>query len=505
MTTAADFIQNLILKSATKTLTFKDISDQFSSNGKNHIIPDEKIRRCLNKLNKFDDNLYYKRTDDKIIRVTNTLSEERLFKIAPHLLEMAVSEKKLMAKMLMGNSQVKYEKFTRLEKRCLHKSIFERVGEFDITDLVRIPRGKLSWSAVDEIICKMNCSMEHRGQYKLLLSELLFLILYLMHAKRTVKIGGKEYFVVVYPGAASGIHIPLLNKMFPGILWILYDSNKFDNSLIQQSIFVKNIKPQNDTLEALNDKKTAMYKNLADQLDKNFRNIWILNMYFEDQDVNWIKGMFKDADIGFISDIRSGAVDKVDQEEGSKIIIRDEEMQTKWVTDIVPFMYMLKMRGTWSRKSDYVTEWPWGFDFNQNVHKARTSAETRLIGASENGKIKKMKISHSEREEQMFYENIVLRRMLYNMNKKLTCHCCDCVTSRFIIEMWLKFKFNASSENAITEVHNDICKYLNHSCFESCEKTSGFYLGHDVAIGPHVKYTKNRDPFVPNKYKFIVK
>ena len=61
-------------------------------------------------------------------------------------------------------------------------------------------------------------STAHIGQRKLFLSEVGFLL----------EIDPQQYYTVVYAGAAPGIHIPFLARMFPRVTFHLYDPRPFD-------------------------------------------------------------------------------------------------------------------------------------------------------------------------------------------------------------------------------------------------------------------------------------
>src|SRR5579863_5410862 len=60
----------------------------------------------------------------------------------------------------------------------------------------------------------------HWGQRKLLLTEIQFLVNYW-------DIRSVPNPVIVYAGAAPGIHIPLLSRMFPSFIFYLYDPQPF--------------------------------------------------------------------------------------------------------------------------------------------------------------------------------------------------------------------------------------------------------------------------------------
>jgi hypothetical protein len=76
------------------------------------------------------------------------------------------------------------------------------------------PRKKYIRKDIDLLI-------NHWGQRKLLLSEIQFLTKYYDLFDNNKK----KY--VLYVGAAHGIHIPVLSKLFPELNFILYDPSKF--------------------------------------------------------------------------------------------------------------------------------------------------------------------------------------------------------------------------------------------------------------------------------------
>lgn len=132
----------------------------------------------------------------------------------------------------------------------------------------------------------------HLGQRKLFVTELWFLSHYLSRFDDKV--------VIVYVGAASGVHIKTLLKLFPNVEWHLYDPAKF---VIKPGPKVK-----------------------------------IYNQFFEDKDAKkWVgKCDF------FISDIRLSADD---QEKFEKGVGTDMKMQLGWTLTVKPRVAaMLKFR-----------------------------------------------------------------------------------------------------------------------------------------------------------------
>src|SRR3989338_871731 len=76
---------------------------------------------------------------------------------------------------------------------------------------------------------------QHLGQRKLLLSEIQLLTKYYTEQDTDP--------VVIYIGAAPGIHLPFLSKLFPNVKFILYDGAKFCNDILEnpKTYKIKNI------------------------------------------------------------------------------------------------------------------------------------------------------------------------------------------------------------------------------------------------------------------------
>lgn len=137
----------------------------------------------------------------------------------------------------------------------------------------------------------------HHGQRKLLFAELHFFrkCCEIQGNCSTTKLAGK----VIYAGAASGIHIPILAEMFPKLQWILFDPNPFDISVLSHPRCVC-IRTKFDVQSAM--KATGTSK----------EPIW------------------------FISDIRSTNSDKD--------VVEDMKLQSAWVRELKPKLASLKFR-----------------------------------------------------------------------------------------------------------------------------------------------------------------
>lgn len=133
----------------------------------------------------------------------------------------------------------------------------------------------------------------HWGQLKLLLNEIYFITKVL-----------KEYpdALFVYVGAASGLHHNITKYLFPGVQFVLYDTNKFE----------------------------------IDHPDYK-----IESRYFLDEEVDYIKKLANGREIAFISDIRTTAAADSEDQHG---IWKEMLMQQKWVVLLNSCYYMLKFR-----------------------------------------------------------------------------------------------------------------------------------------------------------------
>lgn len=200
----------------------------------------------------------------------------------------------------------------------------------------------------------------HWGQVKLLFSEIEFLVESLSMDKGKSK--GTSPSIVVYAGAASGQHIPILARMFPTLLFILYDPEEFA------------IKPSS--------------------------NIIIRREYFTDEIASLYSGM----KALFISDIRRTELDPLKFEQ---LVEKDNETQKKWAEIMDPYNCLFKFRlpflpGT-SRYLDGVIK--------LQCFAPPTSAETRLIPYKGNNKggFKEKIYSREDYENQLFYFNVRYR------------------------------------------------------------------------------------------------
>jgi len=138
------------------------------------------------------------------------------------------------------------------------------------------------------------------GQKKLLMSEIQFLT----RVAKTLKITNFKDYAVVYLGAAAGFHLPILYKMFPELIWLLYDP--------------------------------APFSNVVHEHPKGKSYVSTYNMFFTDETLKHVKENCQNRKILFISDIR------VDTEQTA--VITDMRNQANWGIGLDADFMLLKFK-----------------------------------------------------------------------------------------------------------------------------------------------------------------
>jgi hypothetical protein len=207
----------------------------------------------------------------------------------------------------------------------------------------------------------------HWGQFKLLISEIMFLTYY-WNPKEVPKP------IVVYPGSAAGHHIYVLSQLFETVQFHLYDKHP--------------------------NKKSAFDPRLIER-----PNITIFDKYFEDEEIKKYKLR---NDIFFISDIRNLSYGGENKDESEQVAYQDLMLQRKWIITIRPVKAMLKLRLPW--KFDQPSCSMLGGVAYKQPFAPSTSTELRLVCneeySDENYNYKKV-------EEIMAYHNTVTRAALF--------------------------------------------------------------------------------------------
>ena len=225
----------------------------------------------------------------------------------------------------------------------------------------------------------------HWGQLKLMLAEIDFL---------TPFAGSGA--VVIYAGAAPGVHTLYLSKLFPSLTFHLYDPTPFS------------IKP------------TARVK-IHVQLFLAKTAVRVAKCY---------RKLYPKKKLLFISDIRR-------RPPTEQIVEGDMVMQRKWVELMRPDCWMLKFRLPWTNHSKY--KYLKG-TITAQAFVGAASTETRLIGTTTDIITYDPKV----------YENLMYTHNLTRSNYHVSplgtttleshdvCNCFDCVSFVRIIQAYLK-------------------------------------------------------------------
>jgi len=298
----------------------------------------------------------------------------------------------------------------------------------------------------------------HWGQLKLLLSEINFFNQ--VHGEGT----SLSKTIVVYAGAASGDHIPLLSKMYPDILFLLYDPANFKI--------------------------------------KHSENIIICNEFFTDEISEKLTEGVLGNNFLFISDIRGGS-----EESGKENwIYENNESVGVWVKNMKPKFSLLKFRFPfdWENNennphasSDDYEYFPGKIFFQQFAPKS--SAETRLFVAKSD--IPKTRVYNTKSyEEQMFYFNTDYRQRCFSRGiPRWVSKNYDTCSMYLILKNYLQLFHEKSSQFDVMSLIKDVTENKNFfmkTHFPWMEKISKIKNKCAVMIT-----INNKKFFIKQKYK----
>lgn len=248
----------------------------------------------------------------------------------------------------------------------------------------------------------------HRGQLKLLCSEIEFLTMFTTMSSN---------YLVIYAGAASGYHITLLSEMFPNCRFILFDPAKFKIPATSR--------------------------------------IMIRNECFTEKIVEEFKG----DKVLFISDIRSIPRKRKDKdeylEEFESHVLKNMIVQLEWIQSLNTIASMLKFRLPYKQgrmnypdSNIYFQAWA-----------PETSTETRIIIKEED---KKTLVPYHQRkyEEQMFYFNKNYRRMEFYDIHPFFGKVYDSLREYQILKQYLEENDISIKENSEKEIDNKVYRLM---------------------------------------------
>lgn len=326
-----------------------------------------------------------------------------------------------------------------------------------------------------------NC---HIGHIKLLCVVLEFL-----YECQNNNIGLDDAFIV-YIGSAPGISLNIINQLYPNILWLLYDKNKF--------------------------------------IIEDTHNYILKYEYFYDENVEDIKRIFKNSKrkyLLFICDMRKTP------DEAS--VFRDMLDQQKWCIECGADAYCMKFRLPY-----YYNDSHYDYNFDSSIidkiinpnefenkinnmvyldgtiylqtFAPKRSTETRLIGFSKNKKYKMNQYDILEYEQKMNYFNTKLRtdeEFEYNNSREfLLNNSYDSVREYYIYSKFNEINHKFDNIKQIYDlVNNTFRKYHIVNTFD-CETRS--FIKNLKFVSKSDKYSKeyktNYISFAVNYIKSII-
>jgi cap2 methyltransferase len=249
------------------------------------------------------------------------------------------------------------------------------------------------------------CGLEHWGQLKLLMSEIEFLTPFTDAARHS----DNYSCVVIYAGAAPGIHIPILRDLFPKFRYILIDPSY---SIIENG--------QYENIEVM---KRKMDNKLAIELERRYSGR-----------------------ILFISDIRTPPRDEEDHIQHQLRIQTDMHSQRAWYKHLHPECSMFKFRLPWTTEIfESTTKYLEG-NIHLQVYGPFFSHESRLIVGK--GAASK-KYDNTLYEKNMAYFNLNMRILQTIEGRNY-----DRMASKEIIEKYLSRQSRVDKNPATKYIQN---------------------------------------------------
>ena len=265
-------------------------------------------------------------------------------------------------------------------------------------------------------------SIRHQGQRKLLMSEIELLTL----------ASDRSPLLVVYAGAAQGIHIPLLADMFPWCTFHLYDPASFARVLHGR------------------------------------RGVRLFNRLFTDEDARgYACGEEEGRRIVFISDIRTG----IDEAR----VWMDMQSQRRWVELVRPAWSSLKFRLPWGWHPGQSVEYLEG-DIYLPVWGRTSTTECRLVVDGSKGGAVALYWPRLHEEEMSHFNRVVRPSVHLHTIRDAggLDRCYDCASEIWILRQYLR-AFHTCSKLAVASMSENI--------------TAAFHGGH-LQISP-IQFTSD--------------
>lgn len=280
------------------------------------------------------------------------------------------------------------------------------------------------WTELPEDIRKHGSNIIHIGQRKLLMSEIDFLTDY----------GYGKECLVVYAGAASGSHIPVLLSMFPTMKFHLYDTSDFAATIFD---------------------KVSNRPRRGIRLFKKFLTVELARNY-----ANHAKSVL------YISDIRTRTASS--NKPTDEDVAENNSLNADILDAMIPQAAMLKFRLPYAPG---VSMLPMG-ELRFQCWSGRQSTEARLVCSRP---YSYTEYDHTEHEEKMYYHNLI--RPHVTAKEK----CCEHL-STMMNNLGRRLYYDTSLESAIVR------KYMRaRGCTESY-----VYRCMESVLGDKLDYYLNR-------------
>jgi hypothetical protein len=165
----------------------------------------------------------------------------------------------------------------------------------------------------------------HIGQLKLILSEIELL------TSELADVDEKRY--LLYAGSATGIRLPILANMFPGLKFILVDPRKHDFDAPDEEIKIF--------------KEGADLQDVLSEVQNSSHRYFIIEDYFSNAMADTFSSL---PDLIFFSDIRT--MDSNEEVISDFVMLVNSAMQYNWVRRLNPKICMLKFRPPYFNDDD---------------------------------------------------------------------------------------------------------------------------------------------------------
>lgn len=271
---------------------------------------------------------------------------------------------------------------------------------------------------------KKDCTTEHWGQRKLFLTEIEFLTRY----------AEDNPYLVVYAGAAPGLHIPFLSQLFPRLEFVLIDEKDF---------------PFQGT-EKIRIRSERFSKDLARRYCEDNRKVL------------------------FICNVRTYRA----QSDATNDLKEDLQNQVDWYDTLRPQMSLLNFRhsrelGKLPYLKGHLIIEPWS---------SRRSTECRLVVEKD---AKNIEYKFEDFDEAMRYFQSVTRITYYEhdmdgVENDEFDHCYDCRAEIYILEKYLTKVQKVKADNNLTKVIASLSRQISKAirdktrpAFINAERTLG--------------------------------